>query len=132
MTNAELSKLLFEAREEIEMWADVVEVRTGKPARQTRELLAALDAYRAERGWSPHGFGHENERDVLRLEFEFWEGDHDAAITRLSQVHDALVGTNVLKRSPTQLGYRAPWPDESESGTRTLQSPGQSPKPHVL
>lgn len=51
---------------------------------------------------------------MLRLEFEFWEGDHDAAIGRLSQVHDALVGTNVLKRSPTQLGFRAPWPDESE------------------
>lgn len=114
MTNAELSKLLFEAREEIEMWADVVESHSGQPASQTRDVLARLDAYRAERGWPPHGYGHEHERDMLRLEFEFWEGDHDAAIGRLSQVHDALVGTNVLKRSPTQLGFRAPWPDESE------------------
>lgn len=61
MTNRELSKLLFEAREEIEMWADVVEARTGKSASQTRDVLARLDQYRAERGWSPHGFGYEDE-----------------------------------------------------------------------
>lgn len=116
MTNAELSRLLFAAREEIEMWADVVEARTGKQATHTREVLAQLDTYRAERGWSPDGFGGEHDRDMLRLEFEFWEGDHDQAITRLSEVHAALVGTNVLKRLPTQLGFRAPWPDEQDVG----------------
>lgn len=112
-TNAELSRLLFEAREQIEMWADVVEARTGQRDTWARSVLARLDAYRAERGWSPNGFGGEHDRDMLRLEFEFWEGDHDRAMTRLSEVHDALIGTNVLKRTPTQLGFRAPWPDES-------------------
>ncbi len=114
VTNAELSKLLWSARENIEMWADVVESRTGKPANEARDTLAKLDAYRASRGWSPHGFGGENERDILRLEFEFWEGSHDEAITRLTEAHDALVAMNVLKRQPTQLGSRAPWPDEQD------------------
>jgi glutamine synthetase len=58
-TDAELSRLLFEARESVEMWADVVEARTGKADNYTRGLVARIDAYRAERGWSPHGFGGE-------------------------------------------------------------------------
>lgn len=56
---ARLSRLLFAAREEIAMWADVVEVRTGQPARHTRQVLAEIDAYREERGWSRYGFGGE-------------------------------------------------------------------------
>lgn len=97
------------------MFADVVEARAGRRDEWSRRVVAELDAYRAERGWSPHGFGGENDRDMLRLEFEFWEGDHDRAITRLSDAHDALVAMSVLKRSPTQLGFRAPWPDERDS-----------------
>jgi hypothetical protein len=54
-----LSRLLFSAREQVEMWADVVESQAGKPATAVRELVAELDAYRAERGWSPHGYGGE-------------------------------------------------------------------------
>jgi hypothetical protein len=56
---ARLSKMLFAAREEIAMWADVVEARSDQDATHTRAVLAEIDAYRAERGWSPHGFGGE-------------------------------------------------------------------------
>jgi hypothetical protein len=56
---ARLSRLLFEAREQIDMWADVVESRTGQSAEYVRRVVAEIDAYRAEHGWSPHGFGGE-------------------------------------------------------------------------
>lgn len=56
---ARLSKMLFSARESIEMWADVVESQTGKESNHERRLVAEIDAYREERGWSPHGFGRE-------------------------------------------------------------------------
>ena len=56
---ARLSKMLFDAREQIEMWSDVVERRSGQESKHTRRLVAEIDAYRAERGWSPHGFGGE-------------------------------------------------------------------------
>lgn len=58
MTDAELSKLLYLAREAVDMWADFLESRVGH-APQMRQLVADLDLYRAERGWSPHGFGGE-------------------------------------------------------------------------
>jgi hypothetical protein len=54
-----LSKLLFEAREMIDMFGEVVEERTGNPAPECRRVRDEIDAYRAERGWSPHGFGGE-------------------------------------------------------------------------
>lgn len=54
-----LSKLLFEAREATEMFADVVEARTHAEADWLRRLVTEIDTYRAERGWSPHGFGGE-------------------------------------------------------------------------
>jgi hypothetical protein len=55
---ARLSRLLFEAREQIDMWADVIEARGGYSA-VTRAVRDEIDAYRAERGWSPNGFGGE-------------------------------------------------------------------------
>jgi hypothetical protein len=55
----ELSRLLFEAREEIAMWADVVERRTVRRDPQLVRLLADLDRYRARCGWDPDGFGGE-------------------------------------------------------------------------
>lgn len=55
---ARLSRILFSAREEISMWADVIESRYG-PADSERGLVAEIDAYREERGWSPRGFGGE-------------------------------------------------------------------------
>ena len=56
---ATLSRIMFDAREQIDMWADVVEVQSGQPADHQRRLVAEIDAYRAVRGWSPHGFGGE-------------------------------------------------------------------------
>jgi hypothetical protein len=56
---ARLSKLLFSARESLSMWADVVESRSGRPDQYTRRLVAEIDAYRAEQGWNPDGFGGE-------------------------------------------------------------------------
>lgn len=56
---AELSALLFEAREIISMFTDIVELRTKQRDRWSRRVVADIDAYRSERGWSPHGFGGE-------------------------------------------------------------------------
>ena len=61
MSAANLSRLLFMAREELDMWADVVEARTGQPATSTRRLIADIDQMRAAEGWSPHGFGSEDD-----------------------------------------------------------------------
>lgn len=58
---ARLSKLLFDARESVEMFADVVEARTGRRDEFNRRLVVDIDAYRAERGWSPNGFGGETD-----------------------------------------------------------------------
>lgn len=58
-SNARLSKLLFESRELIEMFTDVVEARAGKPDTWGRRVVREIDQYRAEQGWSPHGFGEE-------------------------------------------------------------------------
>lgn len=55
--NEALDKLLWEARESIEMWADTVEARTGRPDQFNRALVARIDAYRAEHGWPADGFG---------------------------------------------------------------------------
>lgn len=54
-----LSRLLFESRERVEMARDMVEHRSGKTDDWARRLVGEIDAYRARRGWSPHGFGGE-------------------------------------------------------------------------
>lgn len=56
---AELSKMLFEARERISVQVDVVESQTGERDAWGRRLGAEIDAYRARKGWSPDGFGGE-------------------------------------------------------------------------
>ena len=56
-----LSRMLFHARESIEMFADVVENRTGKTDSFNRKLVAEIDAYRSKQGWSLNGFGNEEE-----------------------------------------------------------------------
>lgn len=56
---ARLSKMLFTAREAIEMFADVVGARKTSDPGHLRDLVDEIDAYRAEHGWSPHGFGGE-------------------------------------------------------------------------
>ena len=61
ITNAaRLSKLLFDARESIEMLAETVEARMGRRDEFNRRLVAEIDEYRAEQGWSPDGFGGES------------------------------------------------------------------------
>lgn len=61
ITDAELSRLLFEARELIDMWGDIVGGCEGEEsAEYVWRVRDRIDAYRAERGWSPHGFGGED------------------------------------------------------------------------
>lgn len=57
--NARLSKLLFEAQEAVDMYADVVERRSGKRNGWLRKLSEEIGTYRTEKGWSPNGFGGE-------------------------------------------------------------------------
>lgn len=52
----DLSRVLWDSRETAEMYADVVEARTGQRAVSLRELVARIDAYRAARGWPSDGF----------------------------------------------------------------------------
>jgi hypothetical protein len=53
--DARLSRMLWEAREIADMMADITRDSTW-PAQVRDEI----DAYRAERGWSPNGFGGED------------------------------------------------------------------------
>lgn len=55
---AALSKLLFEAREICDMYHDVCHEPVDGWCARVRD---GIDHYRAERGWSPHGFGFEEE-----------------------------------------------------------------------
>lgn len=55
-----LSKMLFEARETIEMFGDVVWVREGRADKRLEQLIAEIDSYRHEQGWSPNGYGGED------------------------------------------------------------------------
>src|SRR5215217_4365004 len=57
----QLSRLLFHARESIDMFGDIVETRTGKQDNFSRTLRDEIDLYREERGWSPNGFGGEGD-----------------------------------------------------------------------
>jgi hypothetical protein len=59
---ARLSKLMFEAREAVEMYFDVTKARTGQTDRWLLRIVEEIDAYRAEHGWSPHGFGGEEQQ----------------------------------------------------------------------
>lgn len=61
MSNAQLSRMLFSARESIEMFADLVEAQTGRTDEYNRRLVAEIDEYRYMRGWSLHGFGGEDD-----------------------------------------------------------------------
>lgn len=60
---ARLSRLLFLARESVEMLADTVEARVHRVDRHNRRLVAEIDAFRREQGWGPRdgfvGFGDE-------------------------------------------------------------------------
>lgn len=58
---ARLSRLMFEAREIVDMFRDLVEGRVGRQDEWSRRVIAEIDTYRASRGWSPDGFGGEQE-----------------------------------------------------------------------
>jgi hypothetical protein len=58
---AAMSSVLFMIRENMSMWRDVVEIRTGKRDEYSRRLIDLVDAYRLARRWSPHGFGDEGD-----------------------------------------------------------------------
>lgn len=59
---ARLSKMTWDAREQIEMWADSIDRRTSpNKATAVRRLVEQIDEYRKERGWSPDGFGGEED-----------------------------------------------------------------------
>jgi hypothetical protein len=59
--DAMMSRMLFEAREHLEMWFDVVKARTGREDTHLKGLIDRIDTYRREQGWSPHGFGGEDD-----------------------------------------------------------------------
>jgi hypothetical protein len=60
---ARLSKLLFEARELVDMWRTHVWATTGKADEWSSRVRDEIDAYRAEQGWSRHGFGGEEQEE---------------------------------------------------------------------
>lgn len=60
MTEAEdHSKLLWDARESLNMFADMVEGSTGRIADRERDLIRQIDEFRTANGWNPNGFGGE-------------------------------------------------------------------------
>jgi len=65
-TKAELSRMLWDARETAEMYADVVQSRMGTADMHNLALRDRIDAFRAEQGWNPNGFGGEGD-DPVRL-----------------------------------------------------------------
>ena len=59
--SALLSRLLFEAREVVAMYADVVKSVVGTEDQWLHRLVAEIDTYRVGRGWDGEGFGREDE-----------------------------------------------------------------------
>jgi hypothetical protein len=57
----QLSRLMFEARELISMFNDIVENQAGKADAWTRRVRDEIDEFRREHGWSANGFGGEGE-----------------------------------------------------------------------
>lgn len=65
--SAELSRLLWDAREMLDMAADQLERGVGP----YRDLVIQIDAYRARQGWSPNGFGGEPTPDQHEVHTEW-------------------------------------------------------------
>lgn len=53
----ELSRLLYEAREQISMWSDVIERRAGRRDTYVDGLVQRIDEFREEQGWDRDGYG---------------------------------------------------------------------------
>lgn len=51
--------MLWDAREQVSMLADIVEARTGRVDHAALRLRMQIDQFRREQGWSPDGFGGE-------------------------------------------------------------------------
>jgi hypothetical protein len=62
MQRGELSRLLFEARDIIDMFGDMVERQSGQSDPWSRRVRDEIDTYRAEQGWSPDGFDIEKDK----------------------------------------------------------------------
>jgi hypothetical protein len=60
LSPAQMSRLMFEARELISMFRDVVQSQTGQDDQWCARVIEEIDAYRAGQGWSPDGFGGES------------------------------------------------------------------------
>ena len=56
---ARLSRLLWEAREPVDMLLNITEEVTGEIDQGLVRTRDEIDSYRTERGWNPHGFGGE-------------------------------------------------------------------------
>lgn len=58
-SEAEMSRLLFDAREAAGTLADIVERQSGGSDPWSRDIVGRIDQVRADAGWNPHGFGGE-------------------------------------------------------------------------
>lgn len=56
---SDMSRMLFGAREFLDMLLDIVEIRMGRRDEALAALIEEIDGYRARRGWSADGFGGE-------------------------------------------------------------------------
>lgn len=67
VTPAQLSRVLFSAREQLSMWNDVIELRGDRRDAKLDDLIADIDNLRTEQGWSANGFGGETDRPGIRV-----------------------------------------------------------------
>jgi 2-phospho-L-lactate transferase/gluconeogenesis factor (CofD/UPF0052 family) len=58
-SKASLSKLLWDSRELVSMFGDVVDSRIPGDSTWAKRLVKEIDAFRSAQGWSPDGFGGE-------------------------------------------------------------------------
>lgn len=67
ITPAQLSRTLFQVREQLSMWADIVEGRAGMRDPQLSRVIGDVDKIRRDQGWSENGFGGETDRPGVRV-----------------------------------------------------------------
>ena len=56
-----LSKMLFEAREYLCMYQETVQTMIHRRDPDLHNLIRSIEDYRMDRGWSPDGYGGEDE-----------------------------------------------------------------------
>lgn len=57
--DAELSRMMFSAREYLDMYGDMMRTWGVDPTTGPHRIRDEIDAYRVSRGWNPDGFGGE-------------------------------------------------------------------------